>query len=127
MVFVFVKQKTAYEMRISDWSPDVCSSDLDHMVPTQPGRTEASAVSGGAEMIKALEENARAFGIDHYGMAHDPPGIVHVVAPELGMVVPGMTAVRSEERRVGKACVSTCRSRGSPYTCKKHTCRTNTS
>src|SRR3546814_2971149 len=29
-VFFFFKQKTAYEMRISDWSSDVCSSDLDH-------------------------------------------------------------------------------------------------
>src|SRR3546814_15552909 len=29
MVFFFFKQKTAYEMRISDWSSDVCSSDLD--------------------------------------------------------------------------------------------------
>src|SRR3546814_5540606 len=28
MIFVFFKQKTAYEMRISDWSSDVCSSDL---------------------------------------------------------------------------------------------------
>src|SRR3546814_3083761 len=28
MVFCFFKQKTAYEMRISDWSSDVCSSDL---------------------------------------------------------------------------------------------------
>src|SRR3546814_652068 len=30
IVFFFVKQKTAYEMRISDWSSDVCSSDLGH-------------------------------------------------------------------------------------------------
>src|SRR3546814_4694992 len=29
MIFFFFKQKTAYEMRISDWSSDVCSSDLD--------------------------------------------------------------------------------------------------
>src|SRR3546814_5210642 len=29
-MFLFFKQKTAYEMRISDWSSDVCSSDLDH-------------------------------------------------------------------------------------------------
>src|SRR3546814_9568665 len=29
-MFVFFKQKTAYELRISDWSSDVCSSDLDH-------------------------------------------------------------------------------------------------
>src|SRR3546814_7390592 len=34
MIFFFFKQKTAYEMRISDWSSDVCSSDLSH--PTQP-------------------------------------------------------------------------------------------
>src|SRR3546814_6744713 len=30
MIFFFFKQKTAYEMRISDWSSDVCSSDLTH-------------------------------------------------------------------------------------------------
>src|SRR3546814_3520404 len=35
-VFVFFKQKTAYEMRISDWSSDVCSSDLEC-----PGKTRA--------------------------------------------------------------------------------------
>src|SRR3546814_7137402 len=31
VVFLFFKQKTAYEMRISDWSSDVCSSDLPHV------------------------------------------------------------------------------------------------
>src|SRR3546814_19625173 len=31
MLFFFFKQKTAYEMRISDWSSDVCSSDLDYI------------------------------------------------------------------------------------------------
>src|SRR3546814_6543714 len=34
LVFFFFKQKTAYEMRISDWSSDVCSSDLHH--PSMP-------------------------------------------------------------------------------------------
>src|SRR3546814_7196967 len=34
MFLFFFKQKTAYEMRISDWSPDVCSSDLSSKVPT---------------------------------------------------------------------------------------------
>src|SRR3546814_10411312 len=33
VVVVFFKQKTAYEMRISDWSSDVCSSDLEHLSP----------------------------------------------------------------------------------------------
>src|SRR3546814_3552145 len=35
-VFFFFKQKTAYEMRISDWSSDVCSSDLRHAAADQP-------------------------------------------------------------------------------------------
>src|SRR3546814_1083383 len=33
LIFFFFKQKTAYEMRISDWSSDVCSSDLPHRQP----------------------------------------------------------------------------------------------
>src|SRR3546814_3052621 len=37
-VFLFFKQKTAYEVRISDWSSDVCSSDLFSLPPVQ-GRT----------------------------------------------------------------------------------------
>src|SRR3546814_7918219 len=38
--FFFFKQKTAYEMRISDWSSDVCSSDLDEAPRAQAPRTE---------------------------------------------------------------------------------------
>src|SRR3546814_9538389 len=48
-VFVFVKRKTAYDMRISDWSSDVCSSDLFVPLPQHrlDGRAEiAVAVSG---------------------------------------------------------------------------------
>src|SRR3546814_18708612 len=36
LVFFFFKQKTAYEMRISDWSSDVCSSDLSRWIPPGP-------------------------------------------------------------------------------------------
>src|SRR3546814_4680869 len=71
----FFKQKTAYEMRISDWSSDVCSSDL------QPG-------------------------------TEPPAGMVGVHVEFLHMQI---AVERSEERRVGKECVSTCRSRGSQY------------
>src|SRR3546814_7091558 len=46
IVFFFFKQKTAYEMRISDWSSDVCSSDL-HL----HGRLHFDALSGIAAMI----------------------------------------------------------------------------
>src|SRR3546814_2955438 len=44
-VFFFFKQKTAYEMRISDWSSDVCSSDLR---PLDPARHAGSAGAGGS-------------------------------------------------------------------------------
>src|SRR3546814_7642648 len=37
MLFFFFKQKTAYEMRISDWSSDVCSSDLSHLITEAEG------------------------------------------------------------------------------------------
>src|SRR3546814_1666296 len=44
MMFFFFKQKTAYEMRISDWSSDVCSSDL--LVEFHVDGTHGSAVVG---------------------------------------------------------------------------------
>src|SRR3546814_5620049 len=83
MAFLFFKQKTAYEMRISDWSSDVCSSDLLPGVQRRPGR-------GDNPVLRSLRR------ID---VRHDQ------IQPRAG---------RSEERRVGKECVSTCRFRWSP-------------
>src|SRR3546814_1590212 len=40
-MFFFFKQKTAYEMRISDWSSDVCSSDLSSLMPNRSSSSEA--------------------------------------------------------------------------------------
>src|SRR3546814_10645968 len=83
--FFFFKQKTAYEMRISDWSSDVCSSDL-----------------GTAKQHRHRPD-------DHRVRRWRPGGT---------RTRPGSHAgrqCRSEERRVGKECVSTCRSRWSPY------------
>src|SRR3546814_18734122 len=56
-VFFFFKQKTAYEMRISDWSSDVCSSDLTSVVEPQPTRdhTERMLRHFGAELRIAEE------------------------------------------------------------------------
>src|SRR3546814_5372117 len=59
LLFFFFKQKTAYEMRISDWSSDVCSSDL--FFATLIIRTRA----GGPET-----QHRRAFGIC---VGHEPP------------------------------------------------------
>src|SRR3546814_3769241 len=92
-LFFFFKQKTAYEMRISDWSSDVCSSDL---LPAPAG---AGPGRGG-------EMNALATGtIRHFLDLSDLPGDT----------LRGILTNRSEERRVGKECVSTCRYRWSPY------------
>src|SRR3546814_21169763 len=54
-MFVFFKQKTAYEMRISDWSSDVCSSDLERIL-AQPGKhfAEDAATKYVAKIIDAL-------------------------------------------------------------------------
>src|SRR3546814_2291038 len=96
-VFFFFKQKTAYEMRISDWSSDVCSSDLLH------------ALRAAAAGIAALR---------HRGTAHPgrrPLGAARLRGPTRQERPAWHAGGRSEERRVGKECVSTCRSRWSPY------------
>src|SRR3546814_7876596 len=54
-LFFFFKQKTAYEMRISDWSSDVCSSDLALvMIAAPPGRNVASLGTNTAAVSTAL-------------------------------------------------------------------------
>src|SRR3546814_2400140 len=95
VVFLF-KQKTAYEMRISDWSSDVCSSDL---------RTYGRAQLPLIEMLDVERETA-----------DRGPVATCVLQQCLGLGYPDVLAApaRSEERRVGKECVSTCRYRWSP-------------
>src|SRR3546814_7583735 len=103
----FFKQKTAYEMRISDWSSDVCSSDL---TVTSPLSSNAIAEPSG--------ENTR---LSRIGPSWGRSMLVAATQTSLvdGMpglfVAVGLPVVRSEERRVGKECVSPCRSRWSPY------------
>src|SRR3546814_20096921 len=99
-VFFFFKQKTAYEMRISDWSSDVCSSDL---ITAQP--VDGLRVIAGVTYIDSKVKKDPALPLDSFGQASSYVG----------------ESFRSEERRVGKECVSTCRSRWSPYHEKKKT------
>src|SRR3546814_2274950 len=104
VLFFFFKQKTAYEMRISDWSSDVCSSDL---APTQ-----SELVVLAAESREELLQRARA------ALAHLQSASLPEVAKACSAYARGaqrLALIRSEERRVGKECVSTCRSRWSPY------------
>src|SRR3546814_1922208 len=107
----FFKQKTAYEMRIRDWSSDVCSSDL----VAAAARRRGVVVEGALQKLHAARGGL--FVVDHVlllgdALGGDPAVAVFVVRPRPARRDP---PARSEERRVGKACVSTCRSRWSPY------------
>src|SRR3546814_2080676 len=120
--FFFFKQKTAYEMRISDWSSDVCSSDL------QPRRRQAHrlVLARGAHVGELLglhrvdlEVVAAAVLADHHALVDRAAGIDEDLAALLEVPQRVGDRLRSEERRVGKECVGTCRSRGSPNPEKK--------
>src|SRR3546814_2105466 len=93
--FFFFKQKTAYEMRISDWSSDVCSSDL------------------WADVWRR-----ECFGWEYKGR-HANLDKAYSQLLQYSVALENPPLLRSEERRVGKECVSTCRSRWSPYHSKK--------
>src|SRR3546814_11504607 len=112
-------------MRISDWSSDVCSSDLLADGRAQVVERFESAVYPAAAM---KEQDARAVRVqfcrkifldgDGAGAARD--GFVFGAdIRRWRQRRPAGRAHRSEERRVGKECVSTCRSRWSPYDYKK--------
>src|SRR3546814_19223753 len=89
-------------MRISDWSSDVCSSDLPPPLPDEGGSISSGCVSRTRRQ--------------------QTPYLCRI--PRLSSGLSGFvrryeSGYRSEERRVGKECVSTCRSRWLPYTLKK--------
>src|SRR3546814_9760221 len=113
LVFFFFKQKTAYEMRIRDWSSDVCSSDLgdeaDRQVFKVPSLRNVAVTApyfhaGSAPTLERAVEV-----MFKYQLGREP------LKNDTELIVEFLKTLRSEERRVWKACVSTCRSRWSPY------------
>src|SRR3546814_15099229 len=100
LVFFFFKHNTAYEMRISDWSSDVCSSDL---APDTPLLARADRLAGAGEGVAVLHLDNR----QDAAAARDQVDLAERAAESLGHHA---VALRSEERRVGQECVSTCRS-----------------
>src|SRR3546814_13925494 len=117
-------------MRISDWSSDVCSSDLRKiaLITSKTGPLEAYAKQTETGFMMGLEYMTRG------SMTWDGRKIQVILKddqlkPDLGkslleqaysdddvdLAVGTTGSGRSEERRVGKECVSTCRSRWSPY------------
>src|SRR3546814_12853001 len=121
-VFFFFKQKTAYDNRISDWSSDVCSSALPSRLLRQ-----------GAPRGWPIHEDLAKWQLlcQYFDMGDD--AAIELILLGTGSPLPDanragpsalvlagphrllVDAGRSEERRVGKERVSTCRSRGSPY------------
>src|SRR3546814_14254510 len=114
-------------MRISDWSSDVCSSDLvvdeageilkqtdvgGYLVVSKPWPSMLRTIWGDNE--RYLKTYWGQFGNKYYvagdSTHRDADGYYWIMGR-----IDDVLNVRSEERRVGKECVSTCRSRWSPY------------
>src|SRR3546814_13286206 len=127
-IFFFFKQKTAYEMRISDWSSDVCSSDL-NAGTALPVRNPFEVLPAlGFAAVVAVMVLASRWAIERFGdsglatllaligLYDVDSGIITVGNLPSGALSPHM---RSEERRVGNGGGSTGRFGGSPYSQKK--------
>src|SRR3546814_20330755 len=113
-------------MRISDWSSDVCSSDLNEDAQRRSQREQDGSEVRSVELERLIAQgltlierrNAFEFLRDHAaelfegrtGSAWKPLSGSKVNPRALTAAV-----ISSEERRVGKECVSTCRLRGPPY------------
>src|SRR3546814_20109662 len=116
-ILFFCNQKTAYELRISDWSSDVCSSDLSRAISVAGYRVELDLRSAVDSAVKTfstvttidLTSSVESTWLDFIGAAVDS---VDVDGASIPVEYDGS---RWEERRVGKECVSTCRSRGWAY------------
>src|SRR3546814_6933756 len=103
--FFFFKQKTAYEMRISDWSSDVCSSDL-FSVPAIPQQLDAAAAAEAPAPSSAAKPAADS----------DDSKIAEIVVTaqrreeklqEVPIAVTAMDAKQIETREIGRAPVWT--------------------
>lgn len=75
------------------FDPDLVWGTIDHIVDTNPGRTAKTKFPGGPEFINAFRQETACAGIRIFDLDHPYQGIVHVIAPELGLAQPGMTLV----------------------------------
>src|SRR3546814_16207656 len=123
-IFFFFKQKTAYEMRISDWSSDVCSSDLGFRIVDQLGiigladpadarRRAALDLVEQARAVARLEEAVGATS-EQEQLFERVERLVDAAGGREGAVIIALRTQRPVESRVGKESVSTGRLRGAP-------------
>jgi len=74
-------------------NPEQVFCTMDHIVDTLPGRGDATRMPGGSEFITQTRAAARAAGITLFDIGDDRQGIVHVISPEQGIALPGVTLV----------------------------------
>src|SRR3546814_17994088 len=102
-------------MRISDWSSDVCSSDLSWL--TKASKTPLASSKSPRLVLRYMMDRDSA---EYRAICQTFPALPSLLlssqySPTTNGEVSFAMSARSEERRVGKECVSTCRSRWSPY------------
>src|SRR3546814_20632875 len=103
-------------MRISDWSSDVCSSDLDNNAAFYSHQV-VMTFNPSLSIPAGKQGDQKVY---HDMVTMEPPAGVDGKATPSMVAVKSAIVPRSEERRVGNECVSTCRSRWSPYYSKKN-------
>src|SRR3546814_18979918 len=104
-------------MRISDWSSYLCSSDLADAMQVRRETVAVTTDASGAATEYTDTVTGRVLGI-RYVKGDFDDGVDFTLTSE--------ATGRSDERRVGKECVSTCRSRAWPYHVKKHNIKSRT-
>src|SRR3546814_5352186 len=110
MIIFFFKQKTAYEIRISDFSSDVCSSDLQEVTGIVVNR-HVNVNSTYRLRLRAMVDRLRSTG----SYVRKEPELDGAGSTKLQEKPGTLNQLRSEERRGGKECVGTCRLRRSQY------------
>ena len=73
--------------------PELVFCTMDHIVATLPGRGDETCMPGGRAFIETTRAAARGAGIRLFDVTDPQQGIVHVISPELGIVLPGTTVV----------------------------------
>jgi len=74
-------------------APRQTFATMDHVVDTCPGRTDRTIMPTGTAFIEATRNAARAAGITLFDLGDERQGIVHVISPEQGIILPGLTLV----------------------------------
>src|SRR2546423_14095780 len=71
--------------------PDLTLAVADHNVPTTPDRAQGIREPESRLQVETLTENTKEFGIEYFSMNDIRQGIVHIIGPEQGFTLPGMT------------------------------------